>query len=120
MPQILSNNGTWYPISDVISREDGRIMSFKLNTRDHGEVTVEANLSWEDWQTFTNFLARSGGGASIGAAFGPIGAIVGGAAGIISFFKSYDQHTPGYLHRASGSHYFDRYFNTRDSSTYRP
>lgn len=119
MPQILSS-GTWYTISDVASMEDGRIMSFKLTTKEHGLVTVEANVPWQEWQVFLNFAGRSVGGAGVGAAFGPVGAVIGAAAGIVSFFKSYEDNSPGYVHRPSGSRYFNRIFNTKDSSTYRP
>lgn len=118
MPQILSE-GAWLNISDVISREDGQIMSFKVNTKEHGLVTVEANVPWKEWEAFLNFFSRGGGGAAVGSAFGPLGALVGAAAGIVSFFKTYEEKRPGYVHRASGSHYFGRFYNVRDRSYYR-
>ena len=119
MPKIRSGN-TWFSIQDVVTREDGQLMSFKLNTKEHGFVTVDANVPWKEWEAFITFLGRSAGGATVGFAFGPVGALLGAAAGVVAFFKSYDAHAPGYVHRGSGTHYFEEFFNTRNRSAYQP
>jgi hypothetical protein len=121
MPQIKDVNENWWAIWDVVTREDGQIMSFKTTTSDNRTVTLEAkNIpQWEGWETAMNAIGRPAGAATIGSAFGPVGAFVGLCAGAVSFFKSYDDRSPGYIDRASNSTYFDRFFNTRDASRYR-
>jgi hypothetical protein len=37
MPKVL-DSGTWWDVSDVISKNDGTVMSFKINTKEHGVV----------------------------------------------------------------------------------
>jgi hypothetical protein len=119
MPKVKDTDGIWYDVEDVIARGDGLVMSFKIKTRDHGKVTVIANLPPEDWKTFLDFVGRTGGGAGMGVAFGPIGAIIGGALGILSFLKAHDDDTPGYLYTESKTRYFSRLYNTHDNSSYR-
>lgn len=122
MPQILAS-GTWTTISDVVSQEDGQIMSFTIDTPDHGPVTLEANLPWQEWKTYLDFVAKATGGAvgvlGLGLVSGPVGVLLGAGAGVLAFFKSHNQNGPGYIHRESDTHYFDCIYNIGDTSSYR-